>query len=205
MVAGKKVRGRRYPWGTVNIEDKSHCDFVSLRHLVLAKHMQDLKDLTSQCHYEKYRCEKLTSMALNKEVRNLKHTSSFYIVTLQGTTLLKNPLALIEDEKLAHNGKMRKMKGDMEEVFLKKVEEKEGRLRRLEQDEEARLERERRGMEEERASIVTRREDLEREKKTWAANNGIEMSKFLGRSTESLDSKRKKYTLPNNPFRFGRS
>ena len=71
LVAGKKVRGRRYPWGTVNIEDKSHCDFVSLRHLVLAKHMQDLKDLTSQCHYEKYRCEKLTSMALNKEVRNL--------------------------------------------------------------------------------------------------------------------------------------
>ena len=79
MVAGKKVRGRRYPWGTVNIEDKSHCDFVSLRHLVLAKHMQDLKDLTSQCHYEKYRCEKLTSMALNKEVRNLKKTFVLYI------------------------------------------------------------------------------------------------------------------------------
>ena len=62
------MRGRRYPWGTVNIEDKSHCDFMSLRTLVLAKHMQDLKDVTSQCHYEKYRCEKLTSLALNKEV-----------------------------------------------------------------------------------------------------------------------------------------
>ena len=70
-ISGKKVRGRRYPWGTVNIEDKNHCDFVSLRHLVLAKHMQDLKDVTSQCHYEKYRCEKLTSMALNKEVRDM--------------------------------------------------------------------------------------------------------------------------------------
>ena len=69
------MRGRRYPWGTVNIEDKNHCDFVSLRHLVLAKHMQDLKDVTSQCHYEKYRCEKLTSMALNKEVRNCNKTS----------------------------------------------------------------------------------------------------------------------------------
>ena len=119
--------------------------------------------------------------------------------------MLKNPLALIEDEKLAHNDKLRKMKGDMEEVFLKKVEEKEGRLRRHEQDEEARLERERRGLEDERTTLMTRREELEREKKTWATNNGIEMSKFLGRSTESLDSKRKKYTLPNNPFRFGRS
>ena len=67
------MRGRRYPWGTVNIEDKSHCDFMSLRTLVLAKHMQDLKDVTSQCHYEKYRCEKLTSLALNKEVGTYQH------------------------------------------------------------------------------------------------------------------------------------
>ena len=77
-MAGKKVRGRQYPWGTVNIEDKNHCDFVSLRNLVLAKHMQDLKDVTSLCHYEKYRCEKLTSMALNKEVRIVK--SSIYFI-----------------------------------------------------------------------------------------------------------------------------
>ena len=38
--SGKKVRGRRYPWGTVNIEDPNHCDFLSLRSLVLAHHMQ---------------------------------------------------------------------------------------------------------------------------------------------------------------------
>ena len=37
---GKRVRGRKYPWGTVNIEDKNHCDFLSLRSLVLAHHMQ---------------------------------------------------------------------------------------------------------------------------------------------------------------------
>ena len=28
---------------------------------------------------------------------------------------------------------------------------------------------------------------------------------LVPRSTESLDTKRKKYTLPNNPFKFGRS
>ena len=38
--SGKRVRGRKYPWGTVNIEDKNHCDFLSLRSLVLAHHMQ---------------------------------------------------------------------------------------------------------------------------------------------------------------------
>ena len=49
-------------------EDKNHCDFLALRSLVLAHHMQDLKDVTSLVHYEKYRCNKLTAMALNKEV-----------------------------------------------------------------------------------------------------------------------------------------
>ena len=40
---------------------------------------QDLKDVTSQVHYEKYRCEKLTSMALNKEViQNPKYCSFIY-------------------------------------------------------------------------------------------------------------------------------
>ena len=28
---GKKVRGRRYPWGVVDIENLEHCDFVPLR------------------------------------------------------------------------------------------------------------------------------------------------------------------------------
>lgn len=65
---GKRVRGRKYPWGTVNIEDKNHCDFLALRSLVLAHHMQDLKDVTSQVHYEKYRCTKLTALALSNEV-----------------------------------------------------------------------------------------------------------------------------------------
>ena len=79
--SGKKVRGRKYPWGTVNIEDKEHCDFLSLRSLVLAHHMQDLKDVTSQVHYEKYRCEKLTSMALNKEVKIQKLNNYLEIIT----------------------------------------------------------------------------------------------------------------------------
>ena len=53
------------------------------------------------------------------------------------------------------------MNVDMEEVFLKKVDEKQGRLRRQEVEEETRIERERREVEEERSSIVSRREELE--------------------------------------------
>ena len=36
---GRKVRGRKYPWGTVDIEDPEHSDFLSLRRMVLSQHM----------------------------------------------------------------------------------------------------------------------------------------------------------------------
>jgi len=59
---GNLCRGREYPWGNVNIEDKAHCDFLALRNLVLAHHMQDLKETTHSTHYENFRCEKLREM-----------------------------------------------------------------------------------------------------------------------------------------------
>merc|ERR1719228_2051047 len=186
---GKRVRGRKYPWGTVNIEDKNHCDFLSLRSLVLAHHMQDLKDVTSQVHYEKYRCTKLTALALSNE----------------GVMLNKNPLAVIEDEKNEHQEKLKRMNDDMEDVFRRKVEEKQEKMSRVEREEMERLEREKKQLEEEKLKLASKKEELEKEKKSWASTHGIEMSKFLHRSTESLDGKKKKYGLPVNPFKFGRS
>jgi len=62
---GAKYRGREYPWGTVNIEDSNHCDFMALRNLVLAHHMQDLKEVTHSLHYENFRCTKLQQMMSN--------------------------------------------------------------------------------------------------------------------------------------------
>lgn len=43
-VNGKRVRGRLYPWGVVEVENKDHCDFVKLRNMlirfVLAVHVR---------------------------------------------------------------------------------------------------------------------------------------------------------------------
>ena len=47
---------------------QSHCDFTPLRHLLLATHMQDLKEVTHAMHYENYRRQKLGSM-MEPEVR----------------------------------------------------------------------------------------------------------------------------------------
>ena len=63
---GLKVRGRKYPWGTVNIEDEQHSDFSRLRTFLLSRHMQDLKDITNSDFYERYRRQKLA--AVTKEV-----------------------------------------------------------------------------------------------------------------------------------------
>merc|ERR1712172_18634 len=59
-VAGKKVRGRQYPWGVVEVENPKHCDFVKIRSMLIT-HMQDLQEVTHDVHYENYRSQKLAS------------------------------------------------------------------------------------------------------------------------------------------------
>ena len=34
---------------------QDHCDFLALRNLVLAHHMEDLKETTHKIHYERFR------------------------------------------------------------------------------------------------------------------------------------------------------
>ncbi|XP_060243023.1 septin-4 isoform X8 [Meriones unguiculatus] len=59
---GRRVRGRLYPWGIVEVENPSHCDFVKLRTMLVRTHMQDLKDVTRETHYENYRAQCIQSM-----------------------------------------------------------------------------------------------------------------------------------------------
>jgi Septin len=41
-VGGKKIRGRQYPWGIVDVENTMHSDFIKLRTMLISTHMQDL-------------------------------------------------------------------------------------------------------------------------------------------------------------------
>ncbi|XP_063147112.1 septin-4-like [Candoia aspera] len=59
---GKRIRGRLYPWGVVEVENPTHCDFVKLRTMLVRTHMQDLKDVTRETHYENYRAQCIQSM-----------------------------------------------------------------------------------------------------------------------------------------------
>ncbi|XP_068559657.1 septin-2 [Cebidichthys violaceus] len=57
-VKGKKIRGRLYPWGVVEVENPDHNDFLKLR-TMLVTHMQDLQEVTQDLHYENFRSERL--------------------------------------------------------------------------------------------------------------------------------------------------
>lgn len=61
-VKGRKVRGRLYPWGVVEVENPEHGDFIKLR-TMLVTHMQDLQEVTQELHYENYRSERLAGKA----------------------------------------------------------------------------------------------------------------------------------------------
>jgi septin 2 len=61
-VRGKKIRGRQFPWGIVEVENPAHCDFVKLRTMLIT-HMQDLQEVTHDVHYENYRSQRLAKTA----------------------------------------------------------------------------------------------------------------------------------------------
>lgn len=56
---GNFVRGRKYPWGLVEVENDKHCDFKKLRSLLLRTNMLDLVLSTNEIHFETYRSIKL--------------------------------------------------------------------------------------------------------------------------------------------------
>jgi len=31
----KKIRGRQYPWGIIDVDNEDHCDFIKLRQMLI--------------------------------------------------------------------------------------------------------------------------------------------------------------------------
>lgn len=57
-----KVRIREYPWGTVEVENLSHNDFVPLRDMIIRNNLIDLIDVTRNVHYENFRYRQMSKM-----------------------------------------------------------------------------------------------------------------------------------------------
>lgn len=146
---GRTVRGRRYPWGTIEVDNEEHCDFVKLRQMLIRTHMEELKEHTNNVLYENYRSDKLTTMGVSQDPSVFKEV---------------NPAVKQEEERSLHEQKLAKMEAEMRMVFQQKVAEKEGKLKQSEEELHARhremkeqLERQRLELEEKKARIESGR------------------------------------------------
>ncbi|XP_067427513.1 uncharacterized protein septin12 isoform X1 [Thunnus thynnus] len=65
QVNGNKVLGRKTKWGIIEVENVAHCEFANLRDLLIRSHLQDLKEVTHNIHYETYRVRRLNESNVN--------------------------------------------------------------------------------------------------------------------------------------------
>jgi septin 7 len=71
---GRQVRGRAYPWGVIEVDNESHCDFVKLRQMLVRTHMEELREHTNDVLYENYRSEKLRTMGVEQDESVFRET-----------------------------------------------------------------------------------------------------------------------------------
>lgn len=57
-IRGRSVAVRSYPWGTHEVENGDHSDFVRLKSLLITN-MQDLREVTHEVHYENFRAQRM--------------------------------------------------------------------------------------------------------------------------------------------------
>jgi septin 3/9/12 len=95
LIGGKQVRGRQNRWGVINVEDESHCEFVSLRNFLTRTHLQDLIETTSQIHYETFRAKQLLAL---KESSAAGHSGS-------------RPISPAADREMSRNSQRMTMNG----------------------------------------------------------------------------------------------
>ncbi|TRY56871.1 hypothetical protein DNTS_013960 [Danionella cerebrum] len=158
---GKKVRGRQYPWGVAEVENGDHCDFTLLRNMLIRTHMQDLKAVTNNTHYENYRSRKLAAVTCNGIDNNKSNKGQ----------LTKSPLAQMEEERREHVSKMKKMEMEMEQVFEMKVKEKVQKLK--DSEAERRHEQMKKNLEAQHKELEERRRQFEEERSTWETQQRI--------------------------------
>ncbi|KAI8915569.1 septin-10 [Gorgonomyces haynaldii] len=116
-VNGKMVRGRSYRWGTVQVENPQHCDFVFLRDMLINHNMQDLIETTHTIHYSTYRAQKIRG---NGRPESFLACDDFYE-------------SRIENAKRSLADEMQRKEDEMRQRFVSKVREKELELREREE------------------------------------------------------------------------
>jgi len=161
---GRRVRGRVYPWGTIEVDNENHCDFVKLRQMLIRTHMEELKEHTHKTLYEKYRSGKLVGMGVTQDMSVFKEV---------------NPAAKMAEERSLHEAKLSKMENEMKLVFQQKVAEKEAKLKQSEEELYARHREMRDALEKQRAELEDKKRRLESGRPLTPEKVSVSFLKFL--------------------------
>jgi septin family protein len=116
-INGRKTRGRVYRWGTVAVEDETHCDFIHLRRMLMDTCLADLIETTHTIHYANYRA---AQMRANGRRESILACDEAYESRIEAT---KQSMA----EEMHHKEE------EMRQAFVQKVREKEAALREREE------------------------------------------------------------------------
>uniref|UniRef100_A0A8C5QKM0 Septin n=1 Tax=Leptobrachium leishanense TaxID=445787 RepID=A0A8C5QKM0_9ANUR len=147
-VGNKLVRARQYPWGVVQVENESHCDFIKLREMLLRVNMEDLREQTHTRHYELYRRCKLEEMGFKDTDPDSQPFS------LQET---------YEAKRKEFLGDLQRKEEEMRQMFVSKVKETEGELKEKERELQEKFSHLKRMHQDESKKVEDKRKELEDE------------------------------------------
>lgn len=114
---GTLVRGRKYPWGLVEVENDKHCDFKKLRSLLLRTNMLDLILSTQELHFETFRSLKLSDEDTKEEEVN------------ENGEVVKRS---VKKPRRFHNPKFKEEEDALKKFFTEQVKAEEQRFRQWE-------------------------------------------------------------------------
>lgn len=130
-VGTKFTKGRHYEWGTVSVENESHCDFIKLRDMILSTNMIDLIELTHTKHYQLYRAQRLKEIGFkdggNKELNVQGEDGA-------AENKGRNIFEVYNIKKSELNDLVQRREFEIKEDFVRKVKNKEMELRESEKE-----------------------------------------------------------------------
>ncbi|GFG36085.1 hypothetical protein Cfor_03660 [Coptotermes formosanus] len=147
-VGNKMMRSRQYPWGTVQVENESHCDFVKLREMLIRTNMEDMREKTHMRHYELYRKKRLEQMGFSDVDAENKP------VSFQQT---------FEAKRSNHLQELQQKEDEMRQMFVVRVKEKEAELKEAEKELHTKFDKLKKDHAEEKKKLDESRKKLEDE------------------------------------------
>lgn len=127
------VRGRKYDWGLVEIENPDHCDFCLLKSLLIDENMLEFT-LSTEDYYESYR-----TSHLSEKLFYLAAKQSESILNLDGIQQLISYNKLITKEKAINESSKKAGNNNIQDEFEQRKREVKIRIGKEYTDEEKRL------------------------------------------------------------------